>query len=343
MKVSDFDFELPKELIAQEPIEPRDKARLLYIGSTLNDLCMTNLPEILDHGDMLVFNDTKVIPARLIGTRDSIKFEVTLHKELKQDIWLAFARGARRLKVGDYIEFAKDFSCKILQKRLGGEILLLFCHYKGSFDENLAKHGFMPLPPYIKRNNEVIIDDFQAYQTLFAKRSGAVACPTAGLHFTRTLMDRLKQHGIKIAFVTLHIGAGTFLPVKAKDTADHRMHSEWGEVKDEVAQKINQTRAEGGKIIAVGSTSLRLLETAADEFGNLRPFSGETNIFIVPGYNFKVVDSVLTNFHLPRSTLMMLVSALAGKNRIMRAYQHAILKGYRFFSYGDASLIEKRQ
>ncbi len=340
MKVSDFDFDLPQELIAQEPIEPRDSARLLHVGGALSDKAITDLPDLLNPGDILVFNNTKVIPSRLTGRRGEATVEVTLHKQVNESSWWAFARPAKRLRPGDELVFAEDFSCKVEDKHDGGEVLLSFEGGVSALMVGLDRYGYMPLPPYIKREKGGLAEDRADYQTMYAERDGAVAAPTAGLHFTDSLMAALDQRGIKKAFVTLHVGAGTFLPVKVDNTDDHVMHAEWGELDPATADLINQVRADGGKVIPVGSTSLRLLETAADEAGLLHPFTGETDIFITPGYKFKITDKMVTNFHLPKSTLFMLIAALAGTERVKAAYAHAISERYRFFSYGDASLIE---
>ena len=341
MRVLDFDFTLPQELIAQEPVSPRDSGRLLHIADNITDKKVIDLPSLLNPGDIMVFNDTKVIPSRLTGSRGKAIIEVTLHKQYSQDIWLAFARGARRLKIGDELFFADDFYCKVEEKREGGEVLLSFPSKINSVIKGLDKYGRMPLPPYIKRQKDDYADDIINYQTMHAQRTGAVAAPTAGLHFTPELMAALDLRGIKKAFVTLHVGAGTFLPVKVEDTDDHVMHSEWAELDSVSAENINQVRAAGGQVISIGSTSLRVLEAAVDQFGMLEPFMGETDIFITPGYEFKVIDKMFTNFHLPKSTLFMLVAALGGIERIKTAYTHAIYEQYRFFSYGDACLIEK--
>ena len=344
MKVSDFDFDLPPELIAQAPAEPRDSARLLHIGETLSDLGVKDLPSLLSPGDIMVFNNTKVIPSRLVGRRGEAGVEVTLHKQETESTWWAFARPAKKLRPGDTLVFAEEFSCLVEGKRDGGEVLLAFEDGQenplGALMAGLEKYGYMPLPPYIKREKGGSVEDRADYQTMYAKRDGAVAAPTAGLHFTDALMTALEARGIEKAFVTLHVGAGTFLPVKVDDTDDHVMHAEWGELDQETADKINRARAMGGKVVPVGSTSLRLLESAADDSGLLHPFTGETDIFITPGYKFKITDKMVTNFHLPKSTLFMLIAALAGTERVKSAYSHAIAARYRFFSYGDASLIE---
>jgi S-adenosylmethionine:tRNA ribosyltransferase-isomerase len=353
MKVDDFDFDQPKDLIAQRPASPRDSARLLRVtaAAKFTDHEILDLPGLLKAGDILVFNDTLVIPARLKGRRESsrgaamgaAKVEVTLTREIESGRWLAFAKPAKKLGPGDRIEFAPDFNATVIARN-GGEVSLDFGLEKDKFAALLAAHGEMPLPPYIKRTGQTDTtdaSDFHDYQTIFARRAGAVAAPTAGLHFTERLMKALKEAGIGHAFLTLHVGVGTFLPVTVEDTRDHVMHAEWGEVGDAAARAINEARAAGGRIVAVGSTSLRLLETAADKGGRIRPFSGEADIFITPGYDFKTADLMLTNFHLPRSTLFMLVAAFAGLDRMRRAYAHAMENGYRFYSYGDACLIER--
>ena len=340
MKVTDFDFDLPPELIAQHPVEPRDASRLLHIDDNLSDLGIKDLPSLLNPGDILVFNNTKVMPSRLTGKRGEATVEVTLHKQDSDRSWWAFARPAKRLRLGDELIFGEDFKCQVEDKRDGGEVLLSFEGGLSVLMAGLEQYGYMPLPPYIKRDKGGTVEDRADYQTLYAERDGAVAAPTAGLHFTRDLMAALEQRGINQAFVTLHVGAGTFLPVKASDTGDHVMHAEWGEIDQAAADNINRARAAGGKVVPVGSTSLRLLESAADEQGVLHPFTGETDIFITPGYSFKITDKMVTNFHLPKSTLFMLIAALAGTERVKAAYSHAIKENYRFFSYGDATLIE---
>jgi len=345
MKVTDFDFELPAQLIAQEPARPRDSARLLHVAENLADLRITDLPKLVHPGDVMVFNDTRVIPARLNGWRGAAKVEVTLMMREAEGNWLALARPGRRLKAGDFIDFAPGFAARVIEKRESGDILLAFDMSDGDLRFALETHGIMPLPPYIKRARDAAADiktgDRADYQTLYAKHDGAVAAPTAGLHFTPPLMAAFKQRDVTIAFVTLHVGAGTFQPVKVEDTDDHVMHSEWGAVTRETADVINGARAKGGRIVAVGTTSLRLIESAAGADGTLHPFQDTTNIFITPGYRFKAIDAMVTNFHLPRSTLFMLVSAFAGLPRMRAAYEHAIAQGYRFYSYGDACFLER--
>ncbi|MDX1483641.1 MAG: tRNA preQ1(34) S-adenosylmethionine ribosyltransferase-isomerase QueA [Alphaproteobacteria bacterium] len=339
MKVADFDFELPRELIAARPIEPRDAARLLVIGERLADRHVSDLPELLAPGDILVVNDTKVVPARLQGRRGEARVEITLHKPLGGGRWHAFAKGARRLKPGDIITFAPGVAADVLDKGEGGEVTLDFALRQDEVLAALERLGSAPLPPYIPREAGPDARDRSDYQTIFAEKPGAVAAPTAGFHFTDPLLHALAARGIEKATLTLHVGAGTFLPVKVDDTAQHRMHSEWGCLDDATAAMINQARARGGRVVAVGTTVARLLETAADEAGRLKGFEGETDIFIAPGYTFRAVDLLLTNFHLPRSTLFMLVSAFAGLKAMKAAYAHAIEHRYRFYSYGDACLI----
>jgi S-adenosylmethionine:tRNA ribosyltransferase-isomerase len=344
MRLADFDFALPRKLIADRPAEPRDSARLLVVpaeGETA-DRNIADLPQLLRPGDLLVFNDTKVIPARLVGRRGLATVEVTLARDLGGGSWLAYAKGARRLHPGDRIEFAADLAAEMVEKCPEGEVILRFDREGEAFRDALARYGAMPLPPYIKRQRGGDPRDRTDYQTIFARAEGAVAAPTAGLHFTPALLDALAARGIDWLTVTLHVGPGTFLPVKAEDPRQHRMHAEWGLVSAEAAHRVNRTRARGGRIVAVGTTSLRLLESAAAEDGELREFSGETRLFILPDYRFRAIDLLLTNFHLPRSTLLMLVAALAGLDRIKSAYAHAIAERYRFFSYGDACLIEPR-
>jgi S-adenosylmethionine:tRNA ribosyltransferase-isomerase len=342
MQLADFDFDLPRNLIADRPAEPRDSARLLVIPARgeFVDRHTGDLPELLRPGDLLVFNDTKVIPARLAGRRGEATVEITLARDLGGGMWRAYAKGARRLRPGDHIDFAPDFAAEVDGKTPEGEVTLRFDREGAPFRDALGRHGAMPLPPYIKRTKGGDPRDRADYQTMFATEEGAVAAPTAGLHFTPALLDRLTACGIEWLTVTLHVGPGTFLPVKTDDPHEHRMHAEWGIVTPEKAARINAARRRGGRIIAVGTTSLRLLESATAETGEVREFSGETRLFILPGYRFRAVDLLLTNFHLPRSTLMMLVAALAGLDRITAAYQHGIAERYRFFSYGDACLIE---
>lgn len=344
MRLDDFDYELPRELIADRPAEPRDAARLLVIPSKgeFRDRRIGDLPDLLRPGDLLVFNDTKVIPARLVGRRGDATVEITLARDLGGGVWRAYAKGARRLRPGNRIDFADDLSAEVLEKTREGEVLLRFGCEGDAFRAALTRYGAMPLPPYIKRPRGGDLRDRSDYQTIFARAEGAVAAPTAGLHFTPTLLEALAAHGIEWLTVTLHVGPGTFLPVKAEDPSEHRMHAEWGLVTADAAARINRTHAAGGRIVAVGTTSLRLLESAADDNGVLREFAGETRLFVMPGYRFRAIDLLLTNFHLPRSTLVMLVAALAGLDRIKAAYEHAVRERYRFFSYGDACLIERR-
>ena len=352
MRVSDFDFELPPEAIAQHPAEPRDSARLLHVHAdgSLVDLSVSDLPSLLAPGDLLATNDTRVIPARLTGIRGDAtragppqggaKIEVTLHKPDSPAVWRVFARPAKKLKPRDLIVFAPGFSAVVDAKGEAGEVTLHFNVFGPALLDALHKHGVMPLPPYIKRDKEGDKADETSYQTLFAENDGAVAAPTASLHYTPRLVEAIQSQGVQIAKLTLHVGAGTFLPIKVDDTRDHVMHAEWGELSPETAEQINQVKRNGGRIIASGTTSLRLLEAAATEDGVVHPFKGETDIFITPGYKFRIVDALLTNFHLPKSTLFMLVSAFAGLETMQAAYKHAMEQNYRFYSYGDASLLE---
>ena len=343
MHVDDFDFDLPRERIALHPCEPRDAARLLVIPTSgeFENRRVSDLPALLRPGDLLVFNDTKVIPARLTGRRGDAAVEVTLHRDLGGGSWRAFAKGARRLRTSDRLVFAEGFAAVVGEKHPQGDVTLRFELDAEAFRVALAVHGSMPLPPYIKRRRGGDPRDRRDYQTIFARAEGAVAAPTAGLHFTPSLLEELARHGIRWTTLTLHVGPGTFLPVKVTNPRDHPMHAEWGIVSAETAKQIAAARREGGRTIAVGTTSLRLLETAAAENGEVRPFAGDTRLFIMPGYRFRAIDMLLTNFHLPRSTLFMLVAALAGLERIKSAYAHAVAGGYRFFSYGDACLIER--
>lgn len=342
MRVDLFDYHLPEDRIARFPARPRDAARLLDLtGPQLADRTVADLPDLLRPGDLLLANDTRVIPARLDGHRGEAKIEVTLHKREADAVWRAFARPAKKLRPGDRIRFAADLTADVAAKGEAGEVTLAFDRAGPDLMAALIAHGRMPLPPYIKRASADPGDDAHDYQTLFAARDGAVAAPTAGLHFTPELLARVEARGVRRALVTLHVGAGTFLPVKADDTADHLMHSEWGEVPQATAALIAETRATGGRIVATGTTTLRVLEAAAGADGSVPAWSGDTDLFITPGYRFKAVDLLLTNFHLPRSTLLMLVSAFIGRERILAAYEHAIRTGYRFFSYGDACLLAR--
>jgi len=341
MKLSDFSYDLPPERIAQRPVSPRDHARLLAVDEVLQDLSIKDLPGLFRSGDLLVFNNTRVIPTRLEGRRKTAKVEVTLHKNDAPGTWRAFAKPARKLKPGDVIEFAPDFSAEVIAKGEYGEVTLTFSQSSTDFSQALERHGAMPLPPYIKRDEQPDSQDRHDYQTMFAEIPGAVAAPTAGLHFTPDVLSGLSAKGVDHTMLTLHVGAGTFLPVKTDSVEDHQMHGEWGEINEATANHINQTRRNGGRIIPVGTTALRLLETAALEDGTVQPFMGETSLFITPGYRFKAVDMLFTNFHLPGSTLFMLVCAFAGTERMKAAYQHAIDHEYRFYSYGDGSLLTK--
>jgi S-adenosylmethionine:tRNA ribosyltransferase-isomerase len=338
MRVDAFDFDLPEALIADHPARPRDAARMLVVGEARQDRVVRDLPSLLDPRDVVVVNDTRVIPARLFCRHGEATIEVMLHKRVAPGLWLAFARPGKKVKPGDRLALG-EASLLVPEKHGGGEIVVDFEATDAEVMTLLARHGHVPLPPYIKRADTA--EDASDYQTLFAQKDGAVAAPTAGLHFTPALRDALTARGIPILSVTLHVGAGTFLPVKVEHTGDHAMHTEWGEVAAETAEKVNAARAAGGRLLAVGTTCVRLLEAAAGIGGRLRPFSGETDIFITPGYAFKLVDRMLTNFHLPRSTLFMLVAAFAGLERMKRAYAHAIAERYRFYSYGDACLLER--
>jgi S-adenosylmethionine:tRNA ribosyltransferase-isomerase len=343
MNVDAFDFELPRALIAERPARPRDSARLLQVGAAgMADHGMADLPVLLRAGDLLVFNDTRVIPARLSGRRGTAKVEVTLHQRLGAGRWAAFARPAKKLSPGQTIDFAPGFSACVAAKGEGGEVILDFDRAGDQLRAALETFGRLPLPPYI-RKGEADERDRDDYQTLFAREDGAVAAPTAGLHFTPDLTAALDAAGVGRVAVTLHVGAGTFLPVTASDTDDHRMHAESGLISPAAAARINTVRANGGRVVAVGTTALRLLESAADPDGIVRPFDAATAIFITPGYRFRAVDLLITNFHLPRSTLFMLVSAFCGLERMRAAYTHAIAAGYRFYSYGDACLLDPQR
>jgi len=349
MRVDAFDFDLPEDRIAIRPASPRDSARMLVVrpDDGLTDSHVFDLPGFLRAGDVLVFNDTKVIPAQLEGVRvraDGARAQIgaTLHMRTAPDRWKAFVRGAKKLKPRDVVDFGAnghDLKAEVAAKGNEGEVDLQFDRGGGDLDAALALVGHVPLPPYIATKRPEDERDRQDYQTIYAREKGAVAAPTAGLHFTERLFETLDAAGIHRAFVTLHVGAGTFLPVKAEDTTEHRMHEEIGHVSTETAAFLNDTRAKGGRIVAVGTTSLRLLESAASADGAVQAWSGATDIFITPGYRFKAVDLLMTNFHLPRSTLFMLVSAFSGLETMQTAYRHAIDNRYRFYSYGDACLL----
>jgi len=347
MRVDDFDFELPGECIALHPAEPRDSARMLIVrpGEALEDGRVTDLLHLLRAGDVLVVNDTRVLPAELTGTRIrgelSANVSFNLHKRVDANTWRAFARPAKKLHLLDRLELGDNGSiaATVTGKGETGEITLTFDLGGAELDEAIKAHGAMPLPPYIEAKRHTEERDKSDYQTVYAARDGAVAAPTAGLHFTENLLQQLADLGVSVERVTLHVGAGTFLPVKVDDTDDHVMHAEWGDIPAAVVERILAAKAKGGRVIAVGTTSLRLLETAARATGTLQPFVGDTDIFMTPGYRFNAVDMLMTNFHLPRSTLFMLVSAFAGLDTMRAAYAHAIGNGYRFYSYGDASLL----
>ena len=339
MRVDLFDFELPPDRIALRPASPRDSARLLEVaGQAISDHIVRDLPALLRAGDLLVFNDTRVIPAQLEGLRGAARIGATLHKREGPRAWRAFVRNAKRLRDGDRIDFGAGVAAIAGEKAEDGSFLLSF-EGEEPVELLLERAGRMPLPPYIAGRRPADARDRDDYQTMFAREEGAVAAPTAALHFTPALMAALAEAGIDHETLTLHVGAGTFLPVKAEDTADHLMHSEWGRIAPATAARLNAVRAAGGRIVAVGTTSLRLLESAADPDGQVRPFEGDTAIFIAPGYRFRAIDGLITNFHLPRSTLFMLVSAMMGLEAMQHAYAHAIAAGYRFYSYGDASLL----
>ncbi len=341
MKTADFDFDLPEDRIARYPAKPRDSARLLVVGAGLEDRRVSDLPAILRPGDLMVFNDTKVIPAQLRGKRGEAGIDVTLLRRDAGDArrWQALARPAKKLKVGDAIAF-EGLGAEVIEKHDAGEIALRFDGAESDVMAAIHRVGSMPLPPYIRKLRPVAKEDEADYQTVYAKREGAVAAPTAGLHFTPELLAALDARGVERAHVTLHVGAGTFLPVKVDDLENHRMHSEWGEVTARVADAFNRARREGRRIVAVGTTSLRLLESAIGADDKMLPFNAETDIFIHPGKTVRSADLLLTNFHLPKSTLFMLVCAFAGTQRMRDAYGHAVETGYRFFSYGDACLLE---
>jgi S-adenosylmethionine:tRNA ribosyltransferase-isomerase len=352
MKVDLFDFDLPDERIALHPVSPRDSAKMLMVApdGALSDKIVTDLEVILEAGDVLVVNDTRVIPAELRGTRHRGEFAASvsfnLHKRVDGNTWLAFARPAKRLKAGDRVVFGASSEVCLLDELAAtvkavedGQVTLGFDFSGAVLDEAIKARGAMPLPPYIGAKRDIEERDKVDYQTVYAEHDGAVAAPTAGLHFTPELLARLEAKGVAIEHVTLHVGAGTFLPMKADDTEDHTMHAEWGVVSPETVERINAAKAAGGRVVAVGTTSLRLLESAGRKSGLLEPFADETDIFITPGFQFRVVDVLMTNFHLPRSTLFMLVSAFSGLETMHKAYKHAVDQHYRFYSYGDSSLL----
>jgi S-adenosylmethionine:tRNA ribosyltransferase-isomerase len=342
LRVDAFDFQLPEDRIALRPVSPRDEARLLVVppsdAEPFCDAVVRDLAQYLQAGDALVFNDTKVIPAQLFGHRGAARIGVTLHKRVDAKRWWAFARNARRLKVGDRIDFGASLQGAVLDKTPDGQILFSF-DCDDDLETALNTAGVMPLPPYIATRRPADSQDSADYQTVYAQPSGSVAAPTAGLHFTPALLARLDDASIERITVTLHVGAGTFLPVKADDTEDHVMHSEWGVINAATATRLNAVRTRGGRLVCVGTTSLRLLESAVDATGEIKPFEGDTAIFITPGYRFRAADALMTNFHLPRSTLFMLVCAFCGIERMHAAYRYAIDQGYRFYSYGDSSLL----
>ena len=352
MRTDQFDFDLPDDLIALRPAEPRDSARLLVVGQdATGDRSVRDLPNELRPGDVLVFNNTRVIPAALEGVRirgdTQARIQVNLHKRIAADRWRAFARPARKLNVGDRVRFGDgNSSClmgaldaTVAGRYQGGEIEFQFDLSGPTLDDAISNVGAMPLPPYIASRRQADVQDASSYQTVYAEHDGAVAAPTAGLHFTEELFSNLADRGIETAYLTLHVGAGTFLPVKADEIDAHKMHAEWGEVPPELAARLNEIRSSGGRLIAVGTTVVRLLESATTTDGEIQPFIGDTDIFISPGHSFRAIDGMMTNFHLPRSTLFMLVSAFVGLERMQQAYTHAIQSKYRFYSYGDSSLL----
>jgi S-adenosylmethionine:tRNA ribosyltransferase-isomerase len=342
LRTSDFDFHLPPELVAQTALEPRDHARLLHVRpQCLADHHVYDLPELLRADDLLILNDTRVIPSRLYSKRGDMRVEIFLHKKSQEGVWRAFARPAKRLRIGDILIFAETFTARVTDRMSDGEILVDFSMSEAELISLLHRYGEPPLPPYIKREKGQAAAEKARYQTVYAAHDGAVAAPTAGLHFTPELMTKLRAKGVTQAAVTLHVGAGTFLPVKVEHIKDHAMHAERAEISQATARLINEAKQKGRRVVAVGTTSLRVLESAADEGGIVHPFAQETSIFITPGYRFRAIDVLMTNFHLPQSTLFMLVSAFMGLERMQAAYRHAMQKDYRFYSYGDASLLER--
>lgn len=351
MRVDLFDFDLPDDCIALRPAAPRDTARLLVVeDGNLEDRQVRDLTEMVRPGDVMVLNNTKVFPAELSGTRPPrdpsqggpVSLQFSLHKKLGPNRWAAFARPARRLKGGDAVDFGRGLVAAVEKDPQEGEVILVFRVADAALLEAFHDVGAPPLPPYISAKRATDARDVEDYQTVFADLEGSVAAPTAGLHFTKDLLASLADKGARFVEVTLHVGAGTFLPVRVADTDDHKMHGEWGHVSAEVAETVNLAKAEGRRVIAVGTTSLRLLESAVDDDGQVKPYEGETDIFMTPGFEFRTADILMTNFHLPKSTLFMLVSAFAGSEVMRQAYAHAITRGYRFYSYGDASLLHRK-
>ena len=344
MDISQFDYDLDVNLIAQKPCFPRDNSRLLScLEENYKDLFFKNLPELLNFGDVLVINNTKVIPSRLFGKRDEVKIEVTLHLNVENNIWRAFVKPGRKCKVNQEIAFEKNLKAKIIEKFIEGDVLLEFNQNELSMLNEIHNQGQMPLPPYIKRKNKSM-EDINDYQTVFASNIGAVAAPTAGFHFTKSLIRNLEKKGILFAPITLHVGAGTFLPVKVNNILNHKMHEEWCSLNEQSSKIINKAIKNNKRIISVGTTSLRVLETIAKKNnGKLVPWSGLTDLFVTPGFKFNIVDLLITNFHLPKSTLLMLVSAFHGQEEILKSYKHAIKNKYRFFSYGDCCIFSRKE
>lgn len=345
-KLSDFDYDLPQELIATHPTSPRDHARMLVasLDGEILDKQVKNLTNFLNPGDLIIFNNSKVIPAKLIAktSLNGSKIQINLHKNIENNVWSAFAKPGKKLKINDLI-MVEDQKILIRDKLEDGQVILDFSFLDESFDSFIHKHGITPLPPYIEKLHQTTHDDKELYQTIFAQDSGSVAAPTAGLHFTEQLLQALQNHGVNYSFITLHVGGGTFLPVKTDNINEHKMHSEYAIISSETANLINHTKAQGNKVIAVGTTSARLLEASCDSNDRIIPSQNWVDIFITPGYKFKVVDILLTNFHLPKSTLLMLVSAFAGYNEIRDIYKHAIEQQYRFYSYGDCCLLHLKK
>lgn len=338
LTLDDFNYTLPRARIATRPMEPKDHAKLLLSANEhLSDHHVFDLPALLHPGDLLIFNNTRVIPAQLQGKRGDVTIDVTLHQPVSKGCWSAFVKPAKRLRIADNVIFAHDFIAKVMHKTDNGQVHLAFDLDEETFKKKLAQYGAMPIPPYMDRKADQ--DDDIFYQTMFAQYDGAVAAPTAGLHFTPRLMHALEKVGIEVGFVTLHVGAGTFLPVRVHHIHEHQMHDEWGNISPETALQVNRAKEEGRRVIAVGTTSLRVMESAANAHARIQPYQASTDLFITPGYHFKIVDGLMTNFHLPKSTLLMLVSAFVGMEKMRAIYDHAIHHDYRFYSYGDTSLL----
>ncbi|MDC0074892.1 tRNA preQ1(34) S-adenosylmethionine ribosyltransferase-isomerase QueA [Alphaproteobacteria bacterium] len=340
MNLQEFNFDIPEKLIAKEPASPRDSSRLLIVKkNSIEDNIFLNLPSILRSNDLVIYNDSKVLRARLFGEVNNIKVEILVNNQLLNDEWLSIIKPAKKINTGDTIKIDEYFFCNVKTKESNGMFKVNFSHNEKNFFSALDRYGHMPLPPYIEKLRKTTSSDLSNYQTLFAKTLGSVAAPTAGFHFTKEIIDIMKSKGINLCPITLHVGAGTFLPVRVDNILDHQMHPEFGIVSEESAKLINETKGKGGRIISVGTTSLRLIESVSNKYGYIEPFEGSVSLFIYPSFKFKVTDILITNFHTPKSSLFMLVCAFMGINQMKKAYAHAVSKNYRFFSYGDANIL----